>query len=80
MNRKIFASILTLLFIGSLATGCSRELLGGAAVGAAGAGAAYEYQHKKQMDRLEEDFEAGRIDREEYIKRKNQIEEGSLIY
>jgi hypothetical protein len=54
--------------------------MGGAAVGAAGAGAGYEYSNKKQMDRLDEDFEAGRIDKEEYLERKRQIEEGSIIY
>lgn len=80
MNTKIIASILALLLTGSLSVGCSRDMLGGAAVGAVGAGAAYEYQHKKQMDRLEDDFKAGRIDREEYLKRKEDIESGSLIY
>lgn len=80
MNRRILTSMLALLLAGPLAAGCSRDMLGGAAVGAVGAGAAYEYQHKKQMDRLEDDFKAGRIDREEYLKRKEDIESGSLVY
>ena len=60
------------------AAGCN--FWGGAAVGAAGAGAAYEYSNKRQMDRLEEDYEAGNITTEEYESRKRQIEEGSIIY
>lgn len=59
--------------------GCGR-FIGGAAVGAAGAGAAYEYQNKRQMDRLEEDLREGRITQEEYESRKEQISRGSLIY
>lgn len=80
MHKILSVTVLALFLAGTLLSGCSRELVGGAAIGAAGAGAAYEYQHKQQMDRLEDDFKAGRIDREEYLKRKEQIEEGSLIY
>jgi hypothetical protein len=32
------------------------------------------------MDRLEDDYKAGRMNREEYQDRKQQIERGSLIY
>lgn len=72
-------TVLALLLVTSLiGTGCA--FLGGAAVGALGAGAAYEVQAKRQMDRLEEDYKAGRITREEYLDRKRQIEAGSLIY
>ena len=80
MGRHMIVFFLTLAMTAPVMTGCSRELLGGAALGAAGAGAAYEYQHKEQMERLDEDFEAGRIDREEYERRKDEIESGSLIY
>ena len=65
---------------GMTLSGCSKSFWGGAAVGAAGAGAAYEYNKKQQMDRLGEDYEQGRIDREEYLDRKREIEEGSIIY
>jgi hypothetical protein len=58
--------------------GCA--FLGGAAVGATGAGAAYEYSNKRQMDRLEEDYRSGRVSREEYEDRKRQIQQGSIIY
>ena len=54
--------------------------LGGAAVGAAGTGAAYEYNAYRQMQKLEEDYKAERISRREYEERKKQIEAGSIIY
>jgi len=62
------------------AAGCSRGFVGGAAVGAGGAGAAYEYSNKKALDALEEDFKAGRIDKNEYMRRKSEIESRSLVY
>jgi hypothetical protein len=77
MKKAIYAVLIT----GALAqAGCSPEFWGGAAVGALGAGGGYEYQAKRQMDRLEDDRKAGRISREEYQDRKQQIERGSLIY
>jgi len=32
------------------------------------------------MDRLEEDFRSGRINKDEYLKRNDQISKGSIIY
>jgi hypothetical protein len=54
--------------------------LGGAAVGAAGTGVAYEYSAHEQMEKLEADYKAEKISRAEYESRKKQIEAGSLIY
>ncbi|MCF8061014.1 MAG: hypothetical protein K9M82_00725 [Deltaproteobacteria bacterium] len=79
MKRKLCV-LITIALLATGAIGCSKSFWGGAAVGAAGAGAAYELQKKKQMDRLEEDFEQGRISREEYLERKKEIQEGSIIY
>jgi hypothetical protein len=62
------------------ASGCSREFIGGAAVGAGGAGAAYEYQNKQALDELEDDFKSGKVTKEEYLRRKKEIEEKSLVY
>jgi len=68
-----------LLAAGSLSLGgCA--FLGGAAVGATGAGAAYEINNKRQMDRLDADYNSGRITREEYEDRKRQIQKGSILY
>jgi hypothetical protein len=71
---------LALVAASLLQWGCSPQFWGGTAVGALGAGAGYEYTAKRQMDRLEEDYKSGRINREEYEDRKRQIEKGSLIY
>jgi hypothetical protein len=77
MKNAIYAVLVT----GALMqVGCSPQFWGGAAVGALGAGGGYEYQSKRQMDRLEDDHKAGRINREEYQDRKQQIERGSIIY
>jgi hypothetical protein len=60
--------------------GCSPAFWGGAATGVLTTGAGYEYQAKRQMDKLEEDFKNERISREEYEQRKRQIESGSILY
>ena len=71
--------ILVFLLVAGLGhSGCA--FLGGAAVGAGGAGAGYEYQAYRQMQQLEEDYKNIKISREEYEDRKKQIEKGSLVY
>jgi hypothetical protein len=79
MNRVIVAIMLVLSVVLS---GCSGNwgsaglgALGGAVVGAGG----YEYQAHREMEKLEEDYRAGRIDRKEYESRKDQIRRGSLL-
>lgn len=62
-------------------TGCSSVgsgLLGGV-LGAGAAGGGYEYNLKRQKDRVEEDFKAGKIDQKEYEIRKDQIVRDSLL-
>lgn len=73
---KKYIALLLLASMGQW--GC--EFLGGAAAGALVTGAGYEYNAKRQMDKLEEDFKNERISRAEYEKRKKQIESGSIIY
>jgi uncharacterized membrane protein len=68
--------ILPLLFLSS----CSRGAVGGAAVGAGATGAAYEYQNKRALEALDEDFRAGRITQEEYDRRKQEIKSRSIVY
>ena len=80
MSVRYLVFFVSLIFLATAIQGCSKEMIGGAAAGAAGVGAAYEYQNKKQMDRLEEDFKAGTITKEEYLKRKEDIKSGSIIY
>lgn len=72
---------LALSMLGLIAQwGCSPAFWGGTAVGALGTGAGYEINANRQMDKLEDDRKAGRIGREEYQDRKQQIERGSIIY
>ncbi len=68
--------------IGVLAVfaGCSGAFWGGTASGAGATGVAYEANARSQMNRLEEDYKAGRIDQREYEIRKDQIQRGSLVY
>jgi hypothetical protein len=56
------------------------QFLAGAATGAVATGAGYEVQGKRQMDRLNDDYREERISRREYETRKQQIEQGSIIY
>jgi hypothetical protein len=66
------------LVLGAGLTGCA--FLGGAAVGAGAAGTAYEVQNKEKLDELEDDYAEGKISRDEYLRRKREIDEGSVIY
>lgn len=69
------------LMIGGFALGgCSGAFWGGAATGAVATGAGYEINAHQQMEKLEDDYRAGRIDRREYEARKEQIEKGSILY
>ena len=54
--------------------------LGGAAVEALGASAAYEINASSEMNQLEDDYKNERISRAEYKSRKSQIEKGSIVY
>lgn len=48
--------------------------------GHANSGDSWHEQNISEMDMLEEDFGTGHINKEEYLKRKNQISMGSIIY
>ena len=76
MKAIMLGSLLVVLALAQ--SGCA--FLGGAAAGSLATGAAYEFNAKRQMDRLEEDLKSERISRREYEERKKQIESGSIIY
>ncbi len=80
--RRISMSALLIFFMtsGVAVSGCSKAFWGGAAAGAVGTGAVYEYKKKQQMDKLEAQRAAGEISQDEYQKRKAEIEKGSIIY
>jgi hypothetical protein len=70
--------LLLLLLVSFSQWGC--EFIGGAAAGGLATGAGYEINAKRQMDRLEDDYNHERISRSEYEARKSQIERGSIFY
>ncbi len=61
------------------AAGCSGDTAKGAAVGALGAGAAYEYQNKQAMDELNKEYQSGKISKDEYERRKKAIQSRSVV-
>ncbi len=65
------------LWMGLGQSGCA--FLGGAAVGALGTSAGYEYNAHSKMNQLEDDYKNERISRAEYASRKSQIKKGSII-
>jgi hypothetical protein len=73
--KKYFA---LLMLLTTCQWGC--QFLAGAATGAVATGAGYEIQAKRQMDRLNDDYREERISRREFETRKQQIEQGSIIY
>jgi len=70
--------LVLVLLMGLGQSGCA--FLGGAALGALGTSAGYEYNAYSKMDQLEDDYKAERISRAEYESRKSQIEKGSILY
>ncbi|MEW6118117.1 MAG: hypothetical protein AB1553_14655 [Nitrospirota bacterium] len=75
--------ILVVLMLGLVATSACSTRGGSAAAGALGGAAvgagAYEYNVHRQLQQLEEDRKAGRIDQREYEIRKDQIQKGSIL-
>lgn len=68
------------LAIALLTGGCSRDAMLGTAAGAAATGGVYEYQNKRAMERIEDDYRRGRISRGEYERRRQEIKDRSVIY
>ena len=66
------ALLATFLAMSGPLSGCT--LFAGAAAGAGG----YEAHQASEMNELEEDYKAGRISKEEYEARKDQIDESSV--
>ncbi|MEW5745221.1 MAG: hypothetical protein AB1805_07285 [Nitrospirota bacterium] len=76
--------IVALMMLSSLvtATGCSSRggsaVLGAAGGAAAGAGG-YEYVARREIQRIEEDYKAGKMDQREYEIRRDQIQRMSIL-
>jgi hypothetical protein len=80
MRRTILFELATggMLLIGVALSGCAFGA--GAAAGAGAAGAGYEYQNKQALDELDDDYAEGKISREEYLRRKREIDDKSIVY
>jgi len=78
LAKQIAISVLLSAGLGTSA--CSPAFWGGTATGVLATGAGYELQARRQMQKLDDDLEHGRIDRKTYEERKQQIEKGSIIY
>lgn len=76
MHTGIAIAMVAVLGLGI--AGCSSKA-GNIALGAGAAGAAYEYQNKRAIDELNRDYQAGSISKEEYDRRKSEIEKRSVI-
>lgn len=76
MRYQTLAILLVAVFA---MTGCSKAFYGGAAVGAGTAAVAYEVYNEDQLDDLEEAYEEGEISKQEYERRKDEIEDRSVV-
>ena len=74
MRKTAAAALVASMF---LMTGC--EALLGGAVGAGGAAGGYELHLDRQKNKVQDDYEAGRINEEEYRIRMDQIQRDSFI-
>jgi len=76
--RNVMMSLLVALFtVGTVA--CASKA-GNVAIGAGAAGAAYEYSNKEQIESLDRDLQQGKISKEEYDRRRAEIEKRSAVY
>jgi len=72
--------VASLALVGALAPLVGCAFLGGAAAGAAGTSAAYEYQQKQALDELDRELERGKISSDEYRRRKKELQDRSIVY
>jgi hypothetical protein len=76
--RNLVLAIACLVLLAGCSSAVRSGVLGGV-LGAGAAGSGYEYNLKRQKERVEEDFKAGKIDQEEYEIRKDQITRDSFV-
>ena len=76
------AMLLSVVISAAVVSGCSTHS-GSAGLGALGGAVAsaggYEFHLKRQLDQLEDDYEAGKIDQQEFEIRRDQIKKGSIF-
>ncbi len=80
MKNLIITALLLLPL--SLSAGCATKTgsaAGGGVVGAAAGGGAYEYRLHQELQRIENDYAAGKMDQKEYQARKDEIQRMQLL-
>ncbi len=77
MEKRVLSIAIALIM--SSVIGCASKA-GNMAVGAGAAGAAYEYSNKRQIDQLDQDLRDGKISKDEYDRRRKEIESRSIVY
>jgi hypothetical protein len=66
----------------AFSAGCSTKTgsaAAGAVGGAAAGGGTYEYRLHKELQRIEEEYKAGKMDKKEYEARKDEIQRIQLL-
>ncbi|UFS70456.1 hypothetical protein LPW11_21625 [Geomonas sp. RF6] len=79
MRRYLLLVGLLLMALTSACSSKGGSAAGGALGGAAVGAGAYEYVHHRNMQQVEDDYKAGKITKEEYEIRKDQIKKDSLL-
>ena len=77
--KRLVVLFLSLILAATVFAGCSPRMLGSAAVGGVAGAGGYEYHLDRQMKQVEQDYKDGKISKEEYQIRKDQIKRDSLI-
>lgn len=78
--KKLVATVL--LIVPLFLSGCSTRAGSagaGAIGGAAAGGGAYEYRLNEELERIENEYKAGRMDQKEYEIRKDEIRRIQLL-
>ncbi|MDZ7842000.1 MAG: hypothetical protein U5R46_14455 [Gammaproteobacteria bacterium] len=74
-------AIIAVALVGtSLTTACAPRHVAGGLMGGAAVGGAYEYKNKRALDRLERQRANRSISDREYQRRRQEIDDRSLIY
>lgn len=77
MEKLLVGVMLVALTVG--VAGCSSKA-GNVALGAGVAGGAYEYSNKRAIEDLDRDLKDGKISKDEYDRRRREIESRSAVY
>ena len=80
MKNLIITAMLLLPL--ALSAGCSTKTgsaTAGALGGAAAGGGAYEYRLHQELQRIEDDYKAGKMDQKEYQARKDEIQRMQVL-